>query len=147
MVGSGDNGLAFLYQSIETKDPSHGGSAVYRFNIVTAGVYVVSAVVDAEDAGSNSVFVNIDGEPMDPAMIWDIPPTNGFEERTVSWRGNGTFDTPQFAPKAFALSAGEHELIIRGRERNTQTDVIKLAYVAPLHDNTLWFIYLPLGLH
>ncbi len=39
--------------------------------------------------------------------------------RTVSWRGNGTFDNSQFVPQIFNLTAGPHQLIARGREANT----------------------------
>ena len=48
---------------------------------------------------------------------------------TVSWRGNGN-DGPasgQYAPKVFTLSAGPHELIIRGREANTTIGTITIA--------------------
>ena len=51
-------------------------------------------------------------------MIWDIPLTSGFEQRVASWRGNGTDVSNQFVPKVFNLSAGQHQLIIRGREAN-----------------------------
>jgi hypothetical protein len=60
--------------------------------------------------------VNVDTQPEDPVMIWDIEPTNGFEERIVSWRGNGDASSDEFAPKHFNLSAGAHKLFIVGRE-------------------------------
>ena len=96
------------------------GQAVYGFSITTPGSYIVSASVNAPDDTANSVFVGIDGQPADPTMIWDIPITSGFEPRTVSWRGNGTFDNPQFVPAVFNLTAGPHQLIIRGREAGVQ---------------------------
>ena len=49
-------------------------------------------------------------------MIWDIDPTEGFEERAVSWRGNGDASSDEFAPKRFHLTAGAHKLIVVGRE-------------------------------
>jgi Big-like domain-containing protein/parallel beta helix pectate lyase-like protein len=97
-----------------------GGRAAYTFTISTAGEYLVSAQVNAPNDSANSLFVNIDAEPADPTMIWDIPVTSGLTERTVSWRGSGTFDSAQFAPKVFNLSAGTHTLIVRGREANCQ---------------------------
>lgn len=111
----------YIYQTVETGNPSQGGRASYKFSIVEPGDYVVRAVVDASSVGSDSFFVNIDGEPESPNMIWDIKLTKGFEERTVSWRGSDTY------PKIFTLAAGEHELIIRGREKHTrlqQIDVV-----------------------
>lgn len=129
----------YVYQPIWTEqDPALGGRAVYNFSIETSGDYVIEAVVKASNEGSNSFFVNIDDEPVNPIMIWDIEPTNGFEERIVSWRGNGTCDANQFMPKVFTLSAGEHQVIIRGREAYTHIDRISVVAL-PLRS-----IYLPL---
>jgi len=114
----------YVSQSVETVDPATGGRASYIFNISDAGDYMVKALVNANSLGSDSFFVNIDGEPVSPEMIWDIGVTNGFEEREVSWRGSGTPAVNEFVPKVFTLTAGEHELIIRGRERDTLMDRI-----------------------
>lgn len=113
-----------------------GGRAAYTFSLSTAGDYLVSAQVNAPDDSANSFFVNIDAEPTDPTMIWDIPLTSGLAERTVSWRGNGTFDNAQFAPKVFNLTAGTHTLIIRGREANTQLGAITLVPAATAPGDT-----------
>jgi hypothetical protein len=94
------------------------GRAVYQFTIANAGTYTIQATVNAPDDGANSFFLNLDAEPQDPTMIWDIPLTSGFELRTVSWRGNGTDTANQFVPQIFTLSAGSHQLILRGREAN-----------------------------
>lgn len=99
---------------------TEGGRAAYNFTITNAGNYTVSVLVNAADDGANSLFVNIDAEPADPTMIWDIPLTSGFVERTVAWRGNGTPEVNEFAPKVFTLAAGTHTLIVRGREANCQ---------------------------
>jgi hypothetical protein len=116
----------FISQPSETS-LANGGRAVFGFNIAEAGDYVVSINVDAPNDGSNSIFINIDGEPTDPTMIWDIVPfTNGTENRFVGWRGNGTFDAPEFPVKTFSLSAGNHQLIIVGREPNTRLGTITL---------------------
>lgn len=93
-----------------------GGRAVFSFTITNAGNYVLQAVVDAPGEDSNSFYVNVDSQPEDPAMIWDIDVTSGFEERTVSWRGKGTAESDEIVPKRFNLSAGAHKLIIVGRE-------------------------------
>lgn len=105
-----------LYQPVETLIVSQGGRARYNFNVSQAGNYLVQATVNAPHGGANSFFLNMDAEPLAPDMIWDIPPTSGFESRTASWRGNGTFDQNQFVPKVFALGPGPHQLILRGRE-------------------------------
>jgi hypothetical protein len=93
-----------------------GGKAVFSFTIDEAGDYVIQALVNAPAEDSNSFYVNVDAPPEDPGMIWDIDVTNGFEQRTVSWRGKGDVDSDEFVPKRFTLSAGAHKLIIVGRE-------------------------------
>jgi hypothetical protein len=109
-----------------TTTPTSGGKAGYVFAVTDAGDYRVKMMVDAPHAGSDSFYVNIDAEPASGNyMTWDIIPlTSGFEERTVSWRGNGTFSAPEFPEKEFTLSAGNHELIVRGREGGTKVDSI-----------------------
>jgi hypothetical protein len=77
---------------------------------------VVQALVNAPGEDANSFYVNVDAQPEDPLMIWDFEVTNGFEERTVSWRGNGTPESDEIAPKRFNLAAGAHKLILVGRE-------------------------------
>jgi hypothetical protein len=121
-----------VFQSVAT-EVTNGGLAVYSFDIVNAGNYLVSAMVDAPAVGENSLYVNIDAEPTDPLMIWDIPVTTGLTSRTVSWRGNGTGDPAlaQFSPKVFTLSAGTHQLIIRGRAANTTLGTISIAATPP----------------
>jgi hypothetical protein len=106
-----------------TTDLASGGRAVYSFNLTNAGNYVIQALVNAPSLTENSFYLNIDAEPQDPAMAWDVlPPTVGFENRLVSWRGTGTADANQFVPMIFNLAVGTHQLIIRGREANTQLD-------------------------
>jgi len=113
-------------QSIST-GLTGSGRAAYTFTLATNGDYLVSALVNAPDTASNSFYVNIDAEPTDPTMIWDIPVTSGLTNRTVAWRGNGTSDMPQFVPKTFTLTAGSHQLIIRGREPGTQLGTITIS--------------------
>jgi hypothetical protein len=109
-----------ISQPFETNNPAQGGSAVYNFQVTTAGDYAVQAIVNAPSQASNSFFVNIDSQPQDPFMVWHIPVTSGLETRTVSWQGNGTWDNPQIVPAVFTLTQGTHQLIVRGREANTQ---------------------------
>ena len=110
------------------------GQAAYSFNIPSAGNYVITALVNAPGTDNNSLFFNVDAQPADPLMVWDVPVTAGFESRTGSWRGNGTVSasspsglTAQYAPKVFSLTAGTHQLIVRGREGNCQLGTITIA--------------------
>ncbi len=131
----------YVAQSITTaEDPTRGGRAAFRFSLPRPGNYIIQVIVNAPTIGSNSFFINIDEEPHNPSMVWDIEITDGFQERTVSWRGSGTHDINEFAPKVFMLSAGEHELIIRGREEDTLLDQIRLVST----EATQSTLYLPL---
>jgi hypothetical protein len=113
----------YIYQPVLT-GATNGGQAVYNFVITNAGSYVIQALVNAPDTGANSFYVNIDAQPQDPTMIWDIPVTTGFEQHAVSWRGNGTDTNNQFVPKVFSLSVGTHQLVVEGREANAQLEQI-----------------------
>lgn len=111
-----------LSQPMET-ELSSGGRAVYRFSVPSSGVYALTAMVNAPGESADSFFINIDAEPADPFMIWDVSPlTVGPESRWVSWRGNGTFSSAEFNPKTFNLVAGEHSLIVVGREAGVSVD-------------------------
>ena len=111
----------YISQATETLTPSSGGLAYYEFFVEEAGDYTITASVDVVSTSADSFFINVDAEPTTPTMIWDVQTlTDGFENRAVSWRGNGTFDNPQFDPKTWALSAGKHKLYVRGREANAK---------------------------
>jgi hypothetical protein len=105
---------------------TNGGRAVYTFTVTNAGDYLITASVNAPTSEANSFFVSIDATPANPTMVWDIPVTHGFEQRTVSWRGDGTPDQDEIVPKRFPLSAGSHELIIVGREADVQLQEIHI---------------------
>ena len=105
-------------QSVETDDPTQGGKATYTFTIADAGDYTMFAIVSCPDSGSNSFFVDTDGDPVS-TMVWQIPVTSGFESRMLTWSG---LTTPRF----WALSAGVHQLVIRGREADTKIKSITL---------------------
>jgi hypothetical protein len=121
-----------IFQAVET-DATSGGLAVYSFDLANGGDYLISALVNAPSDANNSLYVNIDDEPTDPVMIWDIPVTTRFVSRTVSWRGNGTEDpaTAQYSPKVFTLTAGTHQLIIRGRKANSVLSTISIQATPP----------------
>jgi hypothetical protein len=116
---------------------SGSGEAVYGFSITNTDNYAISAIVSAPGDGNNSFYVNIDGQPTDPTMIWDVPVTSGFTNLLVSWRGTGTDTNNQYIPKVFGLSAGAHQLIVRGRESGTQLAYLTIIAIPPA----------PTGLH
>lgn len=115
-----------------TTDLAGGGRAVYTFSVPSNGVYTVTALVNAPSLTQNTFYVNVDAEPTDPFMIWDIPVTSGFETRTLSWRGYGASDSYLINPKSFLLSTGSHSLILIGREANCALDRIQIVSVPTL---------------
>jgi hypothetical protein len=124
----------YISQPIET-GVTNGGTATYTFTITNAGSYVVQALVNAPNAAQNSFYVNIDAQPTDPYMVWQIPITTGFQNEVVSWQGTGTYDNPQFVPEVFNLTAGTHQLIFVGRESGTLLQTISiLKMVQPPQD-------------
>jgi hypothetical protein len=96
------------------------GEAFYNFTIDIPGSYVVSASLNAPSDAENSLYINVDADPTGSLMIWDIPVTSAFTNLTATWRGNATSGPPQFSPKVFNLTAGAHQLYVRGREPNVQ---------------------------
>ena len=111
---------SYFYQPLPSIGSTSGGSATYNVTITNAGNYEIQALVYAPNLSANSFLMNIDGQPQNPTMIWDIiPVTSGFERRIVSWRGNGSAGNDQFVPKLFSLGAGSHQIIFEGLEPGT----------------------------
>lgn len=125
----------YLSQDLQTGVVG-GGRVVFNFSITNAGSYVVEATVNAPSLTENSYYVNIDAEPQEPSMTWDIlPPTIGDEQRFLGWRGNGTADANEIARKIFNLAVGTHQLIIVGREPNTRLSRVAIIKVPPVVEN------------
>jgi hypothetical protein len=120
-----------------SKELSGKGRAVYNFSLTNTGSFVLQGLVSAPAGETNSFLVNIDSEPNDPAMSWDIPGANGFTNRLVSWRGESVPGSVLIPRKIFKLSRGEHQLILRGNSGSVQ-----LARIAILRLPAA-----PIGLH
>jgi hypothetical protein len=117
----------YVSQSITTTTISSTGEALFNFTITNAGNYVIQALVNAPGDSANSFYVNIDAQPVDPTMCWDIFPfTTNFQSRIVSWRGNGGDTNNQYIPKIFTLAAGAHQIIFAGREAGTELESFSL---------------------
>ena len=84
----------------------------------------MSAMVNCPNTSADSFFVNIDAEPT-VDMTWHVPLTSGFELRVATWSGWPI--PPDILPKIWTLSAGTHQLIIRGREANAILQHITLS--------------------
>jgi hypothetical protein len=102
----------YIFQAMGT-NLAASGRAVYDITISQPGGYVILATVSSPDHAS-SLVVNIDAEPTAPTMIWDIPVSQEFTNRTVTWRGEGTSTNAVPRRKVFNLMPGPHQVIIRG---------------------------------
>jgi len=124
--------LSGNYVSQPATTGTNGGQLVYFFQTTSSSVFAVEAQVDAPSVGANSFYVNIDVPPTDPTNIWDIPVTAGFANVIVTWRGNGTNDQIGIYPQQnFSLSAGTHQLIIKGREGGAELGPITIVKLQP----------------
>jgi parallel beta-helix repeat protein len=112
---------------------SNAGRAVYGFNIVQPGPYMIVAKIYGANAGSDSLVVKIDNGPED---IWDFNPKEDpalsgvWRQDAVTGRGKGTFDVPQFNPLTVQLAAGPHSITFSGRESNARLDNFYLMRVS-----------------
>src|SRR6267142_1202668 len=97
------------------------GRAAYTFTNLFPGEYVVSAQVIAPSASANAFYVNMDAEPTDPMMIWNLAVSTVATNETVTWQG-----VSDSVSKVFYLSAGVHQLIVRGMDANTQLGTIAI---------------------
>jgi hypothetical protein len=108
------------------------GSATYVFT-VNAGRYVIwGHVLFDSTGGKDSFFVKIDDRP---ETTWHTQGgQNVFGWDRVSDQGSSPVGSPpQFDPVYYDLTAGQHTLVIRGREAGAQLDLLlitsDLAYV------------------
>lgn len=124
------NVLAHINDNSESSILS-GGRAVFGIVMPSSGTITWAATVNATDSSHNSFFVNMNDEPEHPAHIWDIVSlTSGLESRNISWRGNGTFDDPEYDLNSWTLAGGTHKLIIRGRESGVMIQTITGTFTA-----------------
>ena len=107
------------------------GHAVFSFQLDKAGSYAIRATVNASAPKPGSFLVDIDSEPTQLEMTWDLAHTSGFEPHLITWRGNGTAAQPQFRPKVFHLSAGQHQLILQGTEAGAQVQGLAILALPP----------------
>lgn len=130
--------FGLVSQETQTTDPSQGGRARYKVTIPSTGAYKVIIELLANTDATNSLFIDFDQEPTTPTAIWDIVElTAGVDARTSAWRGNGTFDNPEYDVKTWQLSAGEHTLYIRGREGGCGLDNITIVPISASAIETL----------
>jgi chaperonin cofactor prefoldin len=116
-----------IRQSIDTQgNLSSSGQAALNFSVPEDGDYGIICMVNAPSPSSNSFLVDVDAPPTDPTMIWDIPITNGFESRVVSWRGSGSVEKSEFVPKLFRLNKSVHQLVIYGRHPNVRLEGVSI---------------------
>lgn len=105
------------------------GCAVYDLTLSQPGDYVIVAIVSSPGYAS-SLAVGIDSEPTTPNMIWDIPVSQEFTNRIVTWRGDGAATNAVPQRKVFNLTSGSHQVIFRvGAGAGAQLDRFSLARI------------------
>jgi hypothetical protein len=109
----------FIVNGALVSTPTTGGRAEYLFKVNTTGDYLTKILVNAPSLTENSLFINVNGEPIDPNHIWDIP-VSANQIKNVNWRGIGAVDSNiNGPPQIFKLVSGiTNKLIILGRESN-----------------------------
>lgn len=123
----------FIYNPNQFLDPVSGAQAYYYLTIPTAGNYVVTNTCIAQDEAHDSFYINFDSYPSEPTNVCDIePPVTVATPYAVTWRGNGTPTAPQFSPNIWALSAGQHVMIVSSREAYTFIGQFNLSAPPPL---------------
>jgi len=108
--------------SYTSSSTTNQGTAIYKFNVTTAGNYLIWGRVIAPTTGNDSVFITVDGLPED---VWDVLLAENSSNWTwdrVCLRGAGSPVAPEYDPKLFNLTTGTHTLTIRGREASTYLD-------------------------
>ena len=93
----------------------NSGSATYSFSVPEDGVYTIWGRYIASNLAQNSFFVEMDGAGQD---IWDMTPLSD------SWRWGKITGRATGSVLQFNLTAGEHTLVIRGREKDSALDKI-----------------------
>lgn len=118
----------YVFQTVGT-NPAANGRAQYDFTISQPGGYVILAAVSSP-GHTSSLAINIDAEPTAPTMIWEIPASREFTNRTVTWRGDGTSTNTVPRRQVFNLSPGTHQVIIRsGDDAGARLDRFSIARI------------------
>lgn len=121
-----ENGLIFTEEKYQ-------GSARYNFTIEQNGLYEIHTRVRAPASDANSFYVAIDNYPEQGKdhAIWDVEESNHFQELVVGHRGLGTAEQSEFPELILPLQAGEHVLLVDGREKHTEIDWFSIVMVDP----------------
>jgi len=118
-----------VYQTDDTQgSPDLGGTLTFSFVPASGGTYSASVVSKALFTYQNSIYFNLNtNPPVDPDTIYDVPISADFTTNTVSWRGTGGLDTPEFPVATWVLQAGTTNTVyIRGREPYTRIKHVTL---------------------
>jgi hypothetical protein len=127
------SGSTYITQPTEVGIAGEGAKAVCDINVAQSGKYVLQFNANAADEGANSIFYNIDADPINDETVWDMPIGTGFNDLNANWRGpDGNFEYSQFIPKLFSLSEGSHKVIIRGREVDARINSFRPIFVGPI---------------
>lgn len=109
------NGVIWAGQQCTT--PANSARVTLGVNVSNSQYFTLTARVNAPNDGANSMFVSWNAEANYTNDVWDVNPFfDGWVDKKVSKRGAGTFDTNEFDPMWYQLTAGTNVLTFYGRE-------------------------------
>jgi hypothetical protein len=94
---------------------SSGNGVEFCMAVATSGTYRIQADVLAQNGGSNSFFVQVDGGPV---WLWDVDTGTTYDNQFVKDRALGTI--------SLDLTPGDHTVGVYLREDGTRLDTIEL---------------------
>ncbi|MDZ7291412.1 MAG: hypothetical protein ONB42_15875, partial [candidate division KSB1 bacterium] len=99
-------------------------SATFTVNIAQAGSYLIwtRSLKTGSDAGS--WFVSVDGGPELTYDVFRAETREAWDWDLLSDRGNGSANRPEFDPKIFEWTAGNHTITFKARYADTRLDKI-----------------------
>jgi hypothetical protein len=101
---------------------ANAGSASFNVNIPQDGTYVIWGRVYAPSDTADSFFVSIDWSNKDVYDVAEGKWAAAWQWTVVNGRGGGAPNS--IVARQFFLTAGQHTIIVEGREANTRLDQI-----------------------
>lgn len=96
--------------------------ATYTFNIPQAGTYIIWTRSRKNQAPAGSWSISVDGGPNFIYDVFQGQTNNQWTWNRLSDRGNGAAENPQFNPRQFNFTAGQHTIEFKARYEETWLD-------------------------
>jgi len=102
------------------------GKTEYTINIPKAGNYIIWVRALSSTGSEDSFYLLMDDGR---ERLWDClhdGRSSQWKWDQVTERGNGSYNNPQYDPSIFALTEGEHRLIVKEKEGGAKLDLLLL---------------------